>query len=536
MNRRRSLVALSLGFCCTFALSGCSKGKSAARGVTLYDFADAHMAAPPREVAVSPDGAAPPGVPNDHIPFDTEAYEPIAENDFVAVADDPLSTFSSDVDTASYSNVRRFLRDGQLPPAPAVRIEELVNYFDYEYEAPSGEHPLAVHTEVGACPWAPAHLLVHVGVQGKTLASTRVPPRNLVFLVDVSGSMEDPDKLPLLKHALELLAGQLRDEDRISIVVYAGAAGLVLPPTNDRGKIRRALRRLTAGGSTNGGDGIQLAYEVAARNFRKEGINRIILATDGDFNVGTSSVGELVELIEDKRETGVFLTVLGFGTGNLDDATMEALADHGNGNYAYIDGRREAEKVLLREVDATLVTIAKDVKLQVELNPAEVASYRLIGYENRALADHEFKDDRKDAGDVGAGHEVTALYEVVPVGAESVEAKVDALKYQGERAKTRAHRGEMMTVKVRYKLPDAARSIAFDAPVRAGGRSGTSDDFRFAAAVAELGMLLRDSKHKGRASWSHARELARESIGDDRHGDRRELVEMIRAAQRLAEG
>ncbi|MBX7083952.1 MAG: VWA domain-containing protein [Nannocystaceae bacterium] len=468
--------------------------------------------------------------------FNTEAYAELTENDFIAVADDPLSTFSTDVDTASYSNTRRFLRDGALPPAAAVRIEELVNYFDYDYEAPQGPHPFSVDAEVSACPWQPDHLLVHLGLQGRTLAPGTAPARNLVFLLDVSGSMNEPDKLPLLKHAMGLLAEQLREQDHVSIVVYAGASGVVLEPTNDRREIVRALRRLEAGGGTNGSAGIEAAYELAARHFQPGAVNRVILATDGDFNIGPSSVGELVDLIEAKRASGVFLTVLGLGRGNLDDATMEALADHGNGNYAYIDSEREAEKVLMREVDATLVTIAKDVKLQVEFNPAEVESYRLIGYENRVLAHQDFNDDAKDAGEIGAGHEVTAMYEIVPrrAGAKAT-AQVDALEYQSGRTPTAASAsGELMNVKIRYKQPEGDESTMLQVPVRATARATPSEDFRFAAAVAEFGLLLRDSKYKGRASWAATIELARGSIGHDRDGDRHEFVRMAQAAGKLA--
>ncbi|MBK8239986.1 MAG: VWA domain-containing protein [Deltaproteobacteria bacterium] len=512
---RFKLLATSLLLC---ALPGCAKE-------SIYD---ASAAVP--GYGVSMEGSV---APVSQPPFNTEAYAELHENDFVAVADDPRSTFSIDVDTASYSNTRRFLRDRMLPPAAAVRLEELINYFDYDYEQPAGDAPVAVAAEVAPCPWQPGHLLVHVGLQGRELVGD-TPPRNLVFLLDVSGSMGEPDKLPLLKHAMSLLARQLREQDRVSIVVYAGASGVVLEPTNDPRAVLSALSQLESGGGTNGSEGIIAAYELAERNFHPGAVNRIILATDGDFNIGVSSVGALVELIEDKRDTGVFLSVLGFGTGNLDDASMEALADHGNGNYAYIDGEREAEKVLLREVDATLVTVAKDVKVQVEWNPAEVASYRLIGYENRLLAHQDFNDDTKDAGEVGAGHEVTALYEVVPVGAEEVTAKVDPLKYQGGRAESRAATsGELMTLKVRYKQPDADDSQAISLPVRARTGHAPSEDFRFAAAVAEFGLLLRDSKYAGTASWRHAIDLAKGAVGEDRDGDRREFLQLVRIAARL---
>jgi Ca-activated chloride channel family protein len=352
--------------------------------------------------------------------WNTEAYAHIAESEFMNVRDQALSTFSVDVDTASYSNVRRFLREGRLPPADAVRIEELVNYFDYDYPEPQANEPFGIYAEVSDCPWNAEHRLVHLGIQARHIEQQSVPPRNLVFLIDVSGSMQDPNKLPLLKNGLSLLARNLRSQDRISMVVYAGSSGLVLPSTTGahQNQVLEALSRLEAGGSTNGAAGIELAYAEAQRNFIKGGVNRVILATDGDFNVGPSSEGELVRIIEEKRKSGVFLTVLGFGTGNLQDSRMEQLADKGNGNYAYIDTLDEAQKVLVRESGATLVTVAKDVKLQVEFNPAHVASYRLVGYENRTLAARDFNDDKKDAGEIGAGHTVTALYEIVPVGAE----------------------------------------------------------------------------------------------------------------------
>ncbi|HWB80016.1 MAG TPA: VWA domain-containing protein [Nannocystaceae bacterium] len=511
------------------ALGGCRK-KGDYYSPAAGGYAGEAMAYDPGGVVIASEAPEAPEQPS------AEEYDAIVENDFIAVADDPLSTFAIDVDTASYSNVRRFLKDGALPPASAVRIEELVNYFDYSYEAPSGPHPFAVASEVAPAPWAPSHLLVRIGLEGKHIAQGKAPAKNLVFLLDVSGSMNAPDKLPLLQHAMRLLASQLRDTDRIAIVVYAGAAGVVLEPTSDRRAIEDAIGRLEAGGSTNGGQGIELAYALAAKNFQKDAVNRVVLATDGDFNVGVSSNGELMKLIEKQREGGVFLTVLGFGTGNLGDSTMETLADHGNGNYAYIDGPEEAEKVLLREVDSTLVTIAKDVKLQVEFNPAEVASYRLIGYENRKLAHQDFNDDKKDAGEIGAGHEVTALYEVVPAGIGSKDGKVDDLKYQNDRTtKVASIGGELLNVKLRYKQPDGDESTMFEVPVRAAD-ANASTDFRFAAAVAEFGMLLRDSKHKGNASWAQTIELARESVGNDPHGERRELVGLVQAAAKLSGG
>jgi Ca-activated chloride channel family protein len=471
-----------------------------------------------------------------------EAYAHIAESEFLTVRDQPLSTFSVDVDTASYSNVRRFLREGRLPPADAVRIEELVNYFDYDYPAPAANEPFGVYAEVSDCPWNPEHRLVHLGIQAERIDDEKVPPRNLVFLIDVSGSMQDPSKLPLLKNGMALLARNMRREDRISMVVYAGSSGLVLPSTSgaQSGKVLEALSRLEAGGSTNGAAGIELAYAEAQRNFIQGGVNRVILATDGDFNVGPSSEGELVRIIEEKRKSGVFLTVLGFGTGNLQDARMEQLADKGNGNYAYIDTLDEAQKVLVRESGATLVTVAKDVKLQVEFNPAHVASYRLVGYENRTLAARDFNDDKKDAGEIGAGHTVTALYEVVPVGAEepSAQQMVDPLRYQGAHDTRATESGELLTVKIRYKAPSSDTSQLIARPLRDQHRAlrDASSTFRFSAAVAGFGMLLRASKHKGSASLPQLRALVEGSIDQDPHGEKSELLQMMQAAQRLGLG
>jgi Ca-activated chloride channel family protein len=475
--------------------------------------------------------------------FNREGYAHVAESDFINVHDQALSTFSIDVDTASYSNVRRFIRDGRLPPADAVRIEELVNYFDYDYPEPTGQEPFSVYAEVSDCPWNGAHRLVHLGIQGKHMDDRNVPARNLVFLLDVSGSMQDPDKLPLLKSGLSLLAQNLRPEDHVSIVVYAGASGLVLPATSGThaNRVIEALDRLDAGGSTNGAAGIELAYAEAQKNFIKGGINRVILATDGDFNVGVTSEGELVRLIEQKRESGVFLTVLGFGTGNVQDSRMEQLADKGNGNYAYIDTLDEANKVLVREAGSTLVTIAKDVKLQVEFNPALVASYRLVGYENRALAARDFNDDKKDAGEIGAGHSVTALYEIVPAGADeqAADVMVDPLRYQAQHETARAQAsGELMTVKVRYKGPSASTSELISLPLRDQHRAlrDASSTFRFSAAVAGFGMVLRASKHKGSATLPALQKLAESALGNDPHGEKGELLDMMRAAQRLGQG
>jgi Ca-activated chloride channel family protein len=468
--------------------------------------------------------------------FNTEEYAHIAENGFRDARATPLSTFAIDVDRASYANVRRFLEQGQMPPADAVRIEELVNYFEYDDPDPTGDEPFAVRTEVADAPWNPRHRLVRIGIQGRRMDVGEMPASNLVFLVDVSGSMEHD--LPLVKAALARLVDELRERDRVGIVVYAGAAGVVLEPTSEKREILDALDQLQAGGSTAGGEGIRLAYRLARDSFIRGGNNRVILATDGDFNVGVSSEGELVRLIEQEREAGIFLTVLGFGTGNLADARMEALADHGNGNYAYVDGEDEAEKVLVREMGGTLFTIARDVKVQVEFNPALVESYRLIGYENRVMAAEDFNDDRKDAGELGAGHTVTALYEVVPAGGGSgVRPRVDPLRYQDRRARAgeRAS-GELMTVKLRYKAPDGGESRLIERAVRDARRplDAASADLRFAAAVAQWGMLLRGSRHAADASYEDVLELARGALGRDEHGDRAGFVRLVQSSRRLA--
>ncbi len=486
-------------------------------------------------MAVSKSASAP--MEADHEP-NTESYDKIAENAFLSVAQNPLSTFSVDVDTASYANTRRFLAQGKLPPKDAVRIEELINYFEYAYPDPTGSEPFSVTTEVSAAPWKPAHRLVHIGLQGKRLATKDMPARNLVFLLDVSGSMGQPNKLPLLKRSLKELAENLTQKDRIAIVVYAGASGQVLPstPATQKTKILDALDRLEAGGSTNGGEGIKLAYEVARQNFRKDGINRVILATDGDFNVGVSSPAALERLIEEKRKSGVFLTVLGFGMGNYKDSTLEKLADKGNGNYAYIDNIAEARKVLVQQAGATLVTIAKDVKIQVEFNPKWVSAYRLIGYENRMLANEDFNDDKKDAGDIGAGHSVTALYEVVPVGVPSSAGSVDALKYQKPAAASSAQdSGELMAVKLRYKAPqgDTSKLLSHVIQAKSLPLAKTSKAFRFSASVAAFGMLLRNSKHAGNANFSLVKELAQGAESSDPHGYRREFLGMVRRAKQL---
>jgi len=471
--------------------------------------------------------------------FNTENYAHVAENAFSNVSDQPLSTFSIDVDTASYSNARRFLNDGSLPPKDSIRIEEWLNYFNYDYPEPVAREPFSVTSEVSACPWNGSHRLVRLGLKSRQISQAETPPRNLVFLLDVSGSMMPANKLPLLVRGLSLLAENLRQQDTISIVVYAGASGLALPATSgaNRGRVLEALARLEAGGSTNGGDGIRLAYATARQHFVKGGINRVLLATDGDFNVGTSSEGELQRLIEEERKSGVFLTVLGFGNGNVKDSTMEMLADKGNGNYAYIDSLAEARKVLVREAGSTLVTIAKDVKLQVEFNPAQVQSYKLIGYENRLLAKEDFNDDKKDAGEIGAGHAVTALYEVVPKGEKAAPPKVDPLKYQTAPAvSAAAASNELLTVNIRYKQPASDSSSKFTRVVVDQGLTldKTSADFRFSAAVAEAALVLRGAPETSGASLEAARNLAQGAIGSDATGDRHEFVSLLAKARALA--
>jgi Ca-activated chloride channel family protein len=472
--------------------------------------------------------------------FNTEAYDRIDDNSFRRVTQDPLSTFSIDVDTASYANIRRFLNAGTLPPRDAVRIEELINYFRFDYPHPANDVPFSVHSEVVACPWNPKHRLALVGLQARPLDGDRLPARNLVFLLDVSGSMMPPDKLPLIRTAMRMLVDTLNEHDRIAIVVYAGASGLVLPSTSgaEKERIHQAIARLEAGGSTNGAAGITLAYQVAQDQFVKGGINRVILATDGDFNVGVTNQGDLTRLIEEKRASGIFLSVLGVGTGNVKDSTMEKLADRGNGNYAYLDSLHEARKVLVKEAGATLVTIAKDVKIQVEFNPANVAAYRLIGYENRLLRNQDFNDDKKDAGEIGAGHTVTALYEIVPPGADVDVPRVDPLKYQQPSTEATptasAARDELMTVKLRYKAPDGDASRLITVPVK-NRTSELSENVGFAAAVAEFGMLLRQSEYRGSATHEAAASLARRFRGADPDGYRAEFVRLVELASSLSQ-
>jgi len=463
-----------------------------------------------------------------------ESYDAVAENTWASPTNRPLSTFSVDVDAASYSNVRRFITGGQLPPVDAVRVEELINYFDYDYPNPRGRDPFSITTEVADCPWNPGSKLVHIGLQGRRIAVEKLPASNLVFLIDVSGSMNSPDKLPLLKSSFRMFVDQLRRQDRVAIVVYAGNAGLVLEstPGSDKEEILCAIDRLEAGGSTAGGEGIKLAYRIAQQNFLEGGNNRIILATDGDFNVGMSSDEDMVRLIEDKRRSGVFLTVLGFGQGNLKDSKMEKIADKGNGHYAYIDNIAEARKVLVNEMGATVLTIAKDVKLQVEFNPARVASYRLVGYENRVLQDRDFDDDSKDAGEIGAGHSVTALYEITLTGRNGPRPLKYADKPVHEDAR---HSTDLLTVSFRYKEPTASESrllshVVADRNTRC---AEASDAFRFSAAVAEFGMILRDSSQKGDATMRQVIALAKSARGEDEHGYRAEFISLAETAEAL---
>lgn len=471
-------------------------------------------------------------------PQQTESYSLIQENRFHSVTKTPLSTFAADVDTASYSNVRRFLKEGNLPPKDAVRIEELINYFRYEGQDPEGEHPVRIDAETALCPWSEENRLVRISVRTKAIDMAELPPVNLTFLVDVSGSMQSPDKLPLLKRSLALLAEQLRPQDRVAITVYAGAAGVVLPPTSgsERAKILGVLERLEAGGSTAGAAGIQLAYATARESFKAKGINRVILATDGDFNVGPSTDSELVRMIEKERESGIFLSVLGFGTGNLQDAKMEQLADKGNGSYAYIDNLLEARRALVEQAGASLATVAKDVKLQVEFNPHRVDFYRLVGYENRLLAAEDFNDDKKDAGEMGAGHVVTALYEVVPKGGRG-GADVDELRYQQSRPQLGGGKdGELLTVKVRYKQPDGNVSRLMVQTLRDQDRTmeQVSEEFRFAAAVAQFGLLLRDSEFKKDATYQNVVQLAESARGPDADGRRTEFIYLAKTAASLS--
>jgi len=504
----------------------------------------AFAAAPPPPPPVVSSRA--PGVPAEfdrvrrRPPNDAESYAAITDNPFVTVTQNPLSTFSIDVDTASYSNVRRFLNDNQMPPRDAVRIEEMINYFAYDYPQPAGNNPIGASIEAAAAPWNPQHRLVRVGIKARDIEARNRPASNLVFLLDVSGSMQPAERLPLLKTGLRMFVEQLTANDRVTVVTYAGTTGVALPPTrgDQKDTILRLIDSLQAGGSTNGASGIQLAYEQAAIQFIRNGVNRVILATDGDFNVGITNRNALLSLIEDKAKSGVFLSVLGVGMGNYKDATLEMLADKGNGNYAYIDTLNEARKVLVDQMSATMVTMAKDVKVQVEFNPAVVNAYRLIGYENRALQDQDFNNDLKDAGDMGAGHTVTVLYEVVPRGVAINAGGVDPLKYQQQQpapAPPRNTSNETLTVKVRYKEPSGSDSKLLEFPLvdREQAFARSSVDLRFAAAVASFGMILRDSPYKGTSTIDSVLSIAEDALGPDRNGYRREFLQLVQRARQF---
>ncbi|MEV4883107.1 von Willebrand factor type A domain-containing protein [Chitinophaga ginsengisegetis] len=468
--------------------------------------------------------------------YNTEDYSPINENIFHTATDQPLSTFSIDVDRASYSNVRRFLNQGMMPEADAVRVEEMINYFDYQYKAPEGKDPVAIYTDMAVCPWNTAHQLIRVALKSKQVDTRELPPSNLVFLIDVSGSMYGENRLPLVKRAFAVLTEQLRPEDKVAIVVYAGAAGVVLPATSgsDKKKILAALDQLEAGGSTAGGAGIQLAYTIAGELYSKNSNTRVILATDGDFNVGVSSDGELTGMIEKERERGISLSVLGFGMGNYKDNKLELLADKGNGNYAYIDNFEEARRTFVTEFGGTLFTVAKDVKLQIEFNPQFVQSYRLVGYENRVLANEDFNNDKKDAGDMGVGHTVTALYEIIPAGTKGTAVNwVDPLKYQ--EGKVIGNKSEVLTVKLRYKQPDANKSLLMEKVLPYSNQEITAapEDFRMAAAVAAFGQLLRNSAFKGTATYDQVLSWAGNSKGTDTEGYRAEFIQLVKKAMLL---
>ena len=476
--------------------------------------------------------------PNDN---NTEEYNIIKDNEFQDVMQNPLSTFSIDVDNASYSNVRRFINQNQKPLPDAVRTEEMINYFSYDYDEPKGNHPFSIYTEISDAPWNPNNKLLHIGIQGKKLDYKNLQPCNFVLLLDVSGSMGSPNKLPLMITALKLLLNELGEKDRIAIVVYAGAAGLVLPstPASEKEKIIEALDKLSAGGSTAGGEGIKLAYKIAQKNLIPDGNNRIILATDGDFNVGTSSTSELIRMVVDYRtEHDIYLTICGFGMGNYKDGRMEEISNAGNGNYFYIDNEKEAEKVFVTDMRANMFTVAKDVKIQIEFNPAKIKGYRLIGYENRLLANEDFKDDKKDAGELGPGHTVTALYELILVDSKS-ETEIrehNDLKYQEHKLTKEAEKsGELMNIKFRYKPPKSDKSILIEKPIKEDyvKFNKTSNNFRFSAAVAGFGMLLRDSKFKGDLTFDKIIELAKKSKGDEENGYRKEFIELVEKTKQI---
>ena len=479
------------------------------------------------------------------VQLNTESYDSIAENKVFNAKADPLSTFSIDIDTASYSNMRRFIEQNQKPPADAIRVEEMINYFTYDYPAPHSD-PFSVNLETAQAPWDSSKKLVRIGIKGKEIQMDKRPASNLVFLIDVSGSMDEASKLPLVKSAMTMMVDKLDKTDRVSIVVYAGAAGLVLAPTtgDHKAEIIKALDRLKAGGSTNGAGGIELAYKTASQNFIKGGVNRVVLATDGDFNVGTTSREGLLDLIKKHADKNIYLSVLGFGMGNYKDGMMETLSNKGNGNYAYIDNLSEARKVMVEQMTGTLITIAKDVKIQVEFNPKLVSSYRLIGYENRILNHEDFNDDKKDAGDIGAGHTVTALYEITPVGAStSGQVGIDLLKYQAQTKEEKSNdqtstEGELLTVKLRYKKPDGDVSKKIEMVLQNSDHkfNSASNSFQFAAAVAMFGMHLRESNHTKGVTLSQIKEIATRAKGEDKNSYKKEFIELIEKYEKTLNG
>lgn len=555
MNKfKKTTQLLQAGFLCLtlgVALYSCSSHEEGSGGeatntgdelsVELAEPAVTTLPPPPTPVEGREEGYRTAKTTTKSEEHNTEDYAPINENSYQDPKRAPFSTFSIDVDAASYANMRRFINEGTQPVADAIRVEEMVNYFNYQYPQPGREHPFSINTEISACPWNLDHQLVHIGLQGKDVPKTNLPPSNLVFLLDVSGSMSQPNKLPLLKQGLRMLTDQLRPQDHVAIVVYAGSAGVVLPstPGDHKMEILNALDRLEAGGSTAGAEGIALAYQVARENFVRKGNNRVILATDGDFNVGQSSDAALERQIENERESGVYLTVLGFGTGNYQDSKMQTLADKGNGNHAYIDNALEAKKVLVNEFGGTLFTIAKDVKIQVEFNPEHVKGYRLIGYENRMLAAEDFNNDKKDAGELGSGHTVTALYEIIPAGSSEELPQVDASRYQNteDQPATASNADELMFIKFRYKKPTGNdKSILINHAVKSSQVvKRTSENFRWSAAVASFGLLLRNSEYKGTSSYESVLSLAKNSIGEDYEGYRQEFIGLVKRARDLSE-
>ena len=535
--RTNDLLSLVTGFAvCLLLVAGCSDAKedAASAGRNGIQYAPAPACSAPMGVNQSADSIV---LSGDAAEFNTESYDVITENEFMDSLSNPKSTFSIDVDTASYSIVRRMINDGRTPMKDAVRIEELVNYFDYQYDGPKDDgHPFSVHTDLGKCPWDETHQLVRIALKGKAMPKRERPNCNLVFLLDVSGSMNSPRKLPLVKQAMRMLVENLQEADRIAIVVYAGASGVVLPSTSASKSdvILAAMDKLEAGGSTNGGAGINLAYQIAAKNFIEDGINRVVLCTDGDFNVGNTGRGSLKDQVAAKANANISLSVLGFGTGNLKDDMMETLADRGDGNYAYIDSQLEARKALVEQINGTLITIAKDVKIQIDFNPARVGAYRLIGYENRMLKNEDFADDKKDAGEIGAGHTVTALYEIVPAGEDS-PARVDSgSEFVETKLKADASSSDtVLKVHLRYKLPKETESETFSVALDRKASDPVempSGDFQFAASVAAYGMLLRDSKFKGDVDWDWVVQSAKSSLGEDRNGYRSEFVKLARQA------